>query len=44
MDYEQRLHAQKDKRTEEKTMSVDEDVFFRERPCGFAAVLILERL
>ena len=27
MDYDQRLHAQKDKRNEEKTMSVDENVF-----------------
>jgi hypothetical protein len=41
MDYDQRLHAQKDKRNEEKTMSVDENVFFVRRPCGFAAVLIL---
>jgi hypothetical protein len=27
MDYAQRLHAQRDKRNEEKTMSVDEKVF-----------------
>jgi len=27
MDYDQRLHAQKDKRNEEKTMDVDENVF-----------------
>jgi PAS domain S-box-containing protein len=30
MEYIQRLHAQKNKRNEEKTMSVDENVFFRE--------------
>jgi hypothetical protein len=30
MDYDQRLHAQKDKRNKEKTMSMDENVFFRE--------------
>jgi hypothetical protein len=30
MDYDQRLPAQNDKRNEEKTMSVDENVFFRE--------------
>jgi hypothetical protein len=30
MDRDQRLHAQKDKRNEEKTMTVDEKVFFRE--------------
>jgi PAS domain S-box-containing protein len=30
MEYIQRLHAQKNKQNEEKTMSVDENVFFRE--------------
>jgi hypothetical protein len=30
MDHDQRLHAQKGKRNEEKTMKVDENVFFRE--------------
>ena len=30
LDYDQRLHDQNDKRNEEKTMSVDEKVFFRE--------------
>jgi hypothetical protein len=30
MDHDQRLHIQKDKRNEEKTMSVDENVIFRE--------------
>jgi hypothetical protein len=30
MDNDQRLHAQRDKRNEEKTMTVDENVFFRE--------------
>ena len=30
MDYDQRLRAQKDRRNEEKTMKVDEKVFFRE--------------
>jgi hypothetical protein len=46
MDYDQRLHAQNDKRNEEKTMSVDEKVFFREatlRICSNHSPLIILR-
>jgi hypothetical protein len=40
MNYDQRLHAQKDKRNEEKTMNVDENVFFREATLRICSSLL----
>ncbi len=39
MNYDQRLHDQNDKRNEEKTISVDEDVFFREATLRITTIL-----
>jgi hypothetical protein len=42
MDSDQRLHARKDKRNEEKTMTVDENVFFREATLRICSSLDIE--